>query len=293
MSAGTAPAPLQGVRVVSTAVNLPGPVAAARLAGLGASVVKVEPPAGDPLALAAPGYHAELAAGQEVVVLDLKEPDGRRRLEELLADADVLLTSSRSSALERLGLGWDALSARHPRLCHVAVVGHAAPDDDLPGHDLTYQAALGLLAASGEDPRMPSLLAADLAGAERAATEALAALASRAATGAGCRREVALADAAAAMAAPLRHGLTAPGGVLGGGHPGYRLYAARHGHVAVACLEPHFLARLTGLLGVPADAEALARAFRARTATEWEAWGREHDLPLVAVSVPGRRAAGS
>jgi hypothetical protein len=63
--------------------------------------------------------------------------------------------------------------------------------------------------------------------------------------------------------------------------------------VAVACLEPHFLARLTGLLGVPADAEALARAFRARTATEWEAWGREHDLPLVAVSVPGRRAAGS
>ena len=85
------------------------------------------------------------------------------------------------------------------------------------------------------------------------------------------------------MAAPLRHGLTAPGAVLGGGHPAYRLYAARQGHVAVACLEPHFLARLTDLLGVPPTGEELAPVFATRTAAEWEAWGREHDLPLAEV----------
>ncbi len=130
---------------------------------------------------------------------------------------------------------------------------------------------------------MPVLLAADLAGAERAATEAVAALVARTTGEEGCRREVALSDAAEAMAAPLRHGLTAPGAVLGGGHPGYRLYAARQGHVAVACLEPHFLARLTELLGVAAVAEDLAAVFATRTAADWEAWAIEHDLPLAEV----------
>jgi crotonobetainyl-CoA:carnitine CoA-transferase CaiB-like acyl-CoA transferase len=281
--------PLQGVRVVSTAVNVPGPAAAARLAGLGAEVVKVEPPGGDPLEAASPRWYAELSAGQQVVRLDLKDPAERGRFEDLLSGADLLLTSSRTSALERLGLGWEALHARHPRLCQVAVVGHPSPDDDWPGHDLTYQAALGLLGAVGPEgePRMPVLLAADLPGAERAATEAVAALVARATSGEGSRREVALSDAAEAMAAPLRQGLTAPGAVLGGGHPTYRLYAARQGHVAVACLEPHFLARLTALLGVSPTSESLgedlAAVFAARTAAEWEAWGLEHDLPLAEV----------
>ena len=277
--------PLQGVRVVSTAVNVPGPAAAARLTGLGAEVVKVEPPGGDPLEAASPRWYAELSTGQQVVRLDLKDPADRARLEDLLSGADLLLTSSRTSALERLGLGWESLHARHPRLCQVAVVGHPSPDDDWPGHDLTYQAALGLLGTVGpeEEPRMPVLLAADLAGAERAATEAVAALLARTTSGEGVRREVALSDAAEAMAAPLRHGLTAPGAVLGGGHPAYRLYAARQGHVAVACLEPHFLARLTDLLGVPPTGEELAPVFATRTAAEWEAWGREHDLPLAEV----------
>jgi crotonobetainyl-CoA:carnitine CoA-transferase CaiB-like acyl-CoA transferase len=281
--------PLHGVRVVSTAVNVPGPAAAARLAALGAEVVKVEPPAGDPLEAASARWYAELSAGQQVVRLDLKDPAGLGRLEDLLSGADLLLTSSRTSALDRLGLDWESLHARHPRLCHVAIVGHPAPNDDWAGHDLTYQAALGLLGtgAPGSEPRMPALLAADLAGAERAATEAVAALVARGTTGHGCRREVALSEAAEAMAAPLRHGLTAPGAVLGGGHPAYRLYAARQGHVAVACLEPHFLARLTDLLGVPPTSAnlggELAPVFATRTAAEWEAWGREHDLPLAEV----------
>jgi crotonobetainyl-CoA:carnitine CoA-transferase CaiB-like acyl-CoA transferase len=89
----------------------------------GAAVVKVEPPAGDPLSAWAPRWYAELSEGIEVVRLDLKSPDGRERLDTLLAAADLLVTASRTASLQRLGLAWSDLHARHPRLCHVAVVG--------------------------------------------------------------------------------------------------------------------------------------------------------------------------
>jgi alpha-methylacyl-CoA racemase len=271
--------------VVSIAVNLPGPVAAARLASLGASVTKVEPPTGDPLALVCRPWYDELVRGQTVHTLDLKEEAGRARLHELLGSADLMITSHRAAGLERLGLGWADLQARHPRLCHVAIVGQPAPDDGLPGHDLTYQAAHGLLEPRpGETPEMPAVLVADLGGAERAATEALAALVHRSRTGQASRREVALTSAAAAMAAPLRHGLTTAGGLLGGALPAYGIYPAAVGHVALAALEPHFFARLTALLGVSGTRAELEAAFATRSAAEWEEWARAQDLPLTAVA---------
>ena len=113
-------APLAAVTVVSLATNLPGPVAAARLVSLGASVVKVEPPAGDPLGMVVPSWYDELIAGQEVITLDLKDPGGRSTLETELTSADVLLTSMRPSASARLGLV-DAV-ARHG-LVLVEIVG--------------------------------------------------------------------------------------------------------------------------------------------------------------------------
>jgi alpha-methylacyl-CoA racemase len=279
--------PLAGVRVVSIAVNIPGPVAAARLAALGAAVTKVEPPAGDPLQHAAPGYYEELVGGQDVTALDLKTDDGLTALHDLLASADLFLTAHRTSALGRLGLGWDELHARHPRLSQVAIVGHPAPDDHLPGHDLTYQATTGTLAgAPGEAPRMPTVLVADLGGAERASTEALATLVERGRTGIGTYREVPLSVAAEVMAGPVRHGMTTPRGPLGGAHPAYGLYAAREGHVACAALEPHFFRRLCELLGVTGSRAELEAAFATRTATQWQRWAIEHDLPVTAVVRP-------
>ncbi len=138
----------QGFRVRhALAVNLPGPTAAARLAQLGATVVKVEPPAGDPLAHARPRWYEELHRGQTVLTLDLKADAGRAQLDHWLGPArsDLLLTAMRPAALQRLGLAWPALHARRPRLCHAAIVGHPAPQEDLPGHDLTYQAQAGLV----------------------------------------------------------------------------------------------------------------------------------------------------
>ena len=159
--------PLGGIQAVSLALNVPGPAAAARLRRLGAAVAKVEPPGGDPLASGCPAWYEELCAGQEVVRLDLKDAAGRAALDGLLEEADVLLTSNRPAALNRLGLSWPDLHVRFPRLVQVAIVGHAAPHQDVPGHDLTYLASVGLLTP----PQMPRTLLADLAGAERAVSE--------------------------------------------------------------------------------------------------------------------------
>jgi crotonobetainyl-CoA:carnitine CoA-transferase CaiB-like acyl-CoA transferase len=259
------------MRVVTTAVNIPGPVAAARLRDLGAVVTKVEPPSGDPLELAAPEWYGRLVAGMVVVRLDLKTES----LGGPLAEADVLLTSQRTAALERLGLAWAGLHERHPELAQVAILG----EGERAGHDLTYLAGRGLL----EPPRLPRTVMADLMGAERAVSAALAAMLD----GGGSYIEVSLAAAADALAEPLRAGLTAPGGVLGGGLPTYGLYEASDGWIAVAALEPGFRSRLAeGLGGVELTRSELEDAFGSRTAAEWESWARKLDLPIESLRGP-------
>lgn len=210
------PASLEGVRLVTLAQNVPGPTAAARLRGFGTSVVKVEPPGGDPLASSNPAWYEALASGQEVIRLDLKSDAGRARLDERLAEADVLLTSSRPGSLTRLGLGPEALRTRYPRLCCVAITGYPAPREDAPGHDLTYLAEFGLLSP----PEMPRTLLADLAGAERAVSATLALLLDRERGMSAGYAEVALSEAAAFFAEPLLYGITEPGAHLGAGSPG-------------------------------------------------------------------------
>lgn len=272
--------PLEGLAVVSLALNLPGPAACARMRDWGARVTKVEPPSGDPLERYCGDWYGRLREGMTRVVADLKTDDGRRRLDELLADADLLVTAQRPAALARLGLGPEALAARHPRLCHVAIVGHAPPDDDVAGHDLTYMASLGLVAPGA----MPPTLFADMAGAERAVSTALALLLSRQRTGRGGSMAAPLAEAAAALAQPREERLTLPGALLGGALPGYNLYDTRRGWIAVAALEPHFAERLARALSLPQLTHAALRErFRERDADGWELWAREQDLPIVAL----------
>ncbi len=272
--------PLVGFRIVTLAINAPGPVAAARLRAMGAAVVKIEPPGGDPLARLCPPWYQKLTEGQEVQQLDLKQPETREQLQRVLSQGDLLLTATRPAAMERLGLSWQQLHLRHPRLCQVAIVGQRAPNENLPGHDLCYQASVGLVNA----PQLPNTLLADLAGAERAVSAALALLLERERTGAGGYAQVALQEAAEAFTPPLRYGFTVTGGLLGGALPGYNLYRTQKGWIAVGALEPHFLARLLQALRLQtADREALQSAFLERTAEEWERWALQHDLPIVAV----------
>jgi len=275
--------PLHDFRVLTLALNVPGPITAARLVELGAGVTKVEPPSGDPLAQACPDWYRELSRHQEITQLDLKSSGDRSRLEKLLQPCDLLLTASRPRALARLDLDWPTLHQRYPRLSQVAIVGFPGQQADLPGHDLTYQARLGLV----NPPALPRTLVADLAGAEQSVSAALALLLTRERDGIGGYRQVTLAEAAASFAEPLNYGLTTAGGMLGGGKPEYNLYRTRQGWIALAALEPHFSQRLLQELGLnQPEQKDLAQCFLARTAVDWERWGKDRDLPIVALREP-------
>jgi alpha-methylacyl-CoA racemase len=275
---------LQGIKIVSLALNAPGPVAAARLTQLGAEVTKIEPPSGDATSNVAPKWYESLCRGQTVLHLDLKDPSGRAQLDRMLAETDLLLASFRPSALQRLGLDWKSLHARHPLLNFVGIIGYLPPLEERTGHDLTYQSDFGLL----RPPELPPTLFVDLAGAERAVSMALALLNRAARTGeAGCAW-VSLYECARDLAEPLKAGLTAAGGLLGGGYPLYGFYQASDGWVAIAALEPHFAERLLSELGLKkADRAELERIFSQRGAAEWERWAAGKDLPIAAVRRTG------
>jgi alpha-methylacyl-CoA racemase len=283
-------APLHGLRILSLALNLPGPAALLRCRRLGANCTKLEPPAGDPMVRYNPGAYAELHAGVKVLPADLKTREGQELLQRELARSDVLLTSFRPSALHKLGLGWKELHSRHPTVSQVAIVGAAGDRAEEPGHDLTYLAEHDLV--TGVD--LPATLYADMSGALIASEAVLQAALRKqeryAGTGdphpEGLYLEVALTDAAGWLALPRRWGLTQSTGAVGGAHAGYRVYACADGRVAVAALEPHFAARLCELAGAGADMGAAAtheaiRAFLAgRTRAEIDALAVQRDLPL-------------
>ena len=114
---------LDGYLVIDLSLNLPGPLATARLAEMGPRVVKVEPPGGDPAGRFSALLYSELNDCKEVFRLNLKTEPGQSKMRNLLADADLLLTAFRPTALERLKLGWSLLNPEFPRLCHVEIIG--------------------------------------------------------------------------------------------------------------------------------------------------------------------------
>jgi alpha-methylacyl-CoA racemase len=269
---------LTGIRIVNLSANLPGPAAAQRLFRMGAEVVKVEAPTGDPMKIYHAGWYEEMAAGQTLVRLDLKSDRGRAELDRLLDSADLLISASRPAAMERLGLDWTALHQRFPRLCQVAIVGFPAPRENEAGHDLTYQASLGLLTP----PHMPRTLLADMAGAEMTVSSALALLLCRERGGDAGYAEVALSEAAALLAEPLRYGCSAAGAILGGGIPEYNIYKTVDGWVAVAALEPHFKKRLENALGI-ATPDQYRTALAGQSSAYWQEWGKQQDVPIETV----------
>ena len=286
--------PLAGTRILSLALNLPGPAALMRCRRMGATCVKLEPPSGDPMGLYSPATYAQLHEGVAVRNADLKTGAGQELLHAELAKAHVLLTSFRPSALAKLGLGWRQLHARHPALSQVAIVGGHGAAAEEPGHDLTYLAANGLV--TGLD--LPPTLYADMGGSLMASEAVLQAALQQAERYAGTGEahppgrylEVALADAAAWLGLPREWGLTQPQGAVGGAHAGYRIYSCRDGRVAVAALEPHFAAALCAAAGVPhsdmramfapATHQGIAAFMGTRSRAELDRLAVENDIPL-------------
>lgn len=290
--------PLQGVRILSLALNLPGPAALMRCRQMGATCLKLEPPAGDPMGLYNPAAYAELHEGVKVMTADLKTEDGQKVLQRELAETDVLLTSFRPSAIEKLGLGWKKIHAFNPALSHVAIVGAPGALGEEPGHDLTYMADNGLV--PGLD--LPPTLYADMGGSLMASEAVLQAVLRQrephAGTGdphpQGVFLEVALSESARYLGLPRSWGLTKPGAAVGGGHAGYRVYPCKDGRVAVAALEPHFAASLCAASGVamkdmttmfsPATHQAVAAFLLTQTCRQLDKLAADEDIPMHTLS---------
>lgn len=272
---------LRDFRIVNAGCNLPAPLAAQRLKQMGARVVKVEPPGGDLFESYSPSWYRDLHHGQEVIHLDLKSEPGKRAMQDLLKASDLLMTSSRPSALKRLGLDWESLHRDYPELCLVSITGYPPPEEEFPGHDLTYQARAGLV----EPPNLPRLLLADIMGAERAVQACLGLLLARACNGEGGFAQVPLSSGVNDLGRILHYEISFPDGSVKGGEARYNLYQTRRGWIALAALETDFWQALINALDLDqeADRTALSDIFLSRTAEEWEGWAKDLGLPLCKV----------
>ena len=277
---------LQGLRLLSLALNLPGPAALMRCRRMGARCVKLESPAGDPMQHYSPAAYAQLHEGVKTITADLKTAAGQQALHRQLAKTDVLLTSFRPSAIEKLGLNWKRLHRLYPALSHVAIVGSPGAGAERPGHDLTYLADHGLVPGL----ELPATLFADMGGSLMASEAVLQAALRQRVGGKGVYLEVALSEAARYLALPRQWGLTQSNGFVGGAHAGYGVYACRDGRVAVAALEPHFAAALCAAAGVAvsdvaslestATRTAIARFLKKQTRAQLDALALAKDIPL-------------
>jgi len=264
---------LRGLLVVDFTRYLPGPFASRELARLGARVVRVETPDGDPLRSVAPGWDDALNAGKESVVWDLEtDPDLGAAL---CAKADVVLEGFRPGVAERLGIGAGDLPVS---LVYCSLTGFGA-GDVRAGHDLNYVGWAGLLGDTS--PALPPVQIADLAGGSLfAVVEILAALLERERSGHGRHIVVSMTHNAHRLAAHRLH--AAPERTLTGGLACYRIYATADGRfLTVTPVEPKFWERLCELIGRPDlverqyedDQEPLAAeletVFSQRTLAEW------------------------
>jgi crotonobetainyl-CoA:carnitine CoA-transferase CaiB-like acyl-CoA transferase len=264
---------LKDIHVLDLSQFLPGPYATQMLADMGADVLKIEPPRGDPMRELNPvtnergpaPFHAAVNAGKRVVTIDLKSDEGRDGFSRLARSADVLLASYRPGVLERLGFGPDHLRELNPRLIHCALsgFGQTGPLRLRAGHDINYVAMTGSLSASGtgEKPVMAFPPIADYGGALQAVAAITGALLGRERSGEGAYLDVAMADAVLAWQAyGLTQAATASAGsgrvpvrggdLLNGGAACYQIYATSGGgFISLGAIEEVFWRNFCRALG--------------------------------------------
>jgi crotonobetainyl-CoA:carnitine CoA-transferase CaiB-like acyl-CoA transferase len=261
--------PLQGIRVLDFTRVLAGPSASLALADLGAEVLKVEPPGtGDETRLFPPfrdnvsHYFLSVNRGKKSLVVDLKTAAGVALAKDLAAKCDILIENYRPGVMDRLGLGYAALSAANPGLiyCAISGFGMTGPLRDLPSFDIVLQALSGALSVNGEAGRAPTKLGiplGDLVGGINGPMGILAALYERSRTGRGRLIDVSLLDGLIGMLGYLAQ-LAFFTGVdpqpRGSEHPNlvpYGVFPAQDGSIVIACLMNSFWQRICQALGRP------------------------------------------
>jgi len=293
------PGPLAGIRILDLTRLLPGPVATLHLADLGADVIKIEDPqVGDYARTLGTGQGADSAYFRMInrnkrgLLLDLKKPAGVEVFLRLAETADVIVESFRPGVVDKLGVGFSAVTAVNPKIayCSISGYGQDGPYKDLAGHDINYLGYAGVLdqiGREGGDPALPNFQIADLlGGALTAAMGILAVVLEAQRSGRGRYIDVAMTDSVLAHTyfSMLRlndagHSLPRGSDLLSGGLPCYAAYRCADGrHMAVGALEGKFWKTCCALLGQPAWSERqwdaglrseVAALFATRTRDDW------------------------
>jgi crotonobetainyl-CoA:carnitine CoA-transferase CaiB-like acyl-CoA transferase len=261
---------LADLRIVDFSRVLAGPLATMVLADLGAEVIKIERPGrGDETRSWGPPwdesgdatYFQAVNRNKESIALDLRAPADAARARDLLADADVVVENFRPGVMDRLGLGYEALAGRDPRIVYCSITGFGAgAGAELPGYDLLVQAVGGLMSITGAPdgpPQKVGVALVDVVCGLFAATGILAALRVRDRTGAGQRVEVDLLTSLLAALVNQGTAYTLAGEVprrMGSAHPSiapYELLRAGDGELVVAVGTDEQFAAMCTVLGAP------------------------------------------
>jgi crotonobetainyl-CoA:carnitine CoA-transferase CaiB-like acyl-CoA transferase len=261
--------PLAGVRVLDFSRVLAGPSASLALADLGAEILKIEPPGtGDetrtfpPIRDGESHYYLANNRGKKSIVIDLKTADGVALARDLAAKCDILIENYRPGVMDRLGLGYEALSKAHPGLiyCAISGFGMTGPLRDRPSFDIVTQALSGVLSVNGEPGALPTKLGiplGDLVGGINGPIAILAALHERHTTGRGRLIDISLLDGLFGMlgyVAQLAFFTGEDPKPQGSQHPNlvpYGAFPARDGSIIIACLTNAFWGRICAALGMP------------------------------------------
>ncbi|HEY6420053.1 MAG TPA: CaiB/BaiF CoA-transferase family protein [Candidatus Binataceae bacterium] len=305
------PAPLSGIKILDLTKLAPGPFCTMILGDLGAEVIKIEEPGvptGRRAQQAGPAGVQNIAAGfsgnpfnalnrnKKSVGLNLKSGPGREIYHRLAWRADVIVEEYRPGVAKRLGIDFESIRARNPKLIYCAITGYGqnGPYRDMVGHDLNYIATAGVLSMlgrPGQPPTIPHNIIADYAGGGmHGAIGVLAALMARTHTGRGQYVDISMMDGSLALLAQSFATFFANGQVpqrgetiLDGGIPNYNVYATSDGKfITIGSIEPWFFANLCRTLGredlVPHEFNSAKRAeiqqfftdtFKTKTRDEW------------------------
>jgi crotonobetainyl-CoA:carnitine CoA-transferase CaiB-like acyl-CoA transferase len=310
---------LAGLTVLDLTRLLPGAYCTQMLADLGADVIKVEEPGrGDynrefpPINVKESGSFLLLNRNKRSVTVNLKTDNGKAILRRLAARADILVEGFRPGVMDRLGVGYEALTKENPRLIYCAISGYGqdGPYAKTPGHDLNYMAlagALQLFGKAGEGPIVPGLSIADQGGGSlMAAFGILAAVLGRVRTGKGQFVDVSMTDGAVSWlgyhaADYLFAGVEPKGGERRfiGQAPCYNVFRCADGrHITLGLIEPQFWNRFCDIVGLPdlkeeqwpegevADRQmsCVADLMASRSCDEWMALLGPADLPVAPVN---------
>jgi crotonobetainyl-CoA:carnitine CoA-transferase CaiB-like acyl-CoA transferase len=316
MTDETWPGPLAGLKVIDLTRVLAGPFATQSLGDLGAEVLKIEPPElGDetrhfpPFLDGESHYFLGINRNKKSLVVDLQQEDGKDILRRLVAQADILVENYRPGVMDRLGLGYDALSKLNPRLIYCAISGFglSGPLRDKPSFDIVTQALSGALSINGERGRMPVKLGiplGDMVGGVFGPMAILAALHERHRTGKGRLIDISLYDGLIGMLgyfAQLAFITGEDPPPMGSSHPNivpYGSFPASDGSIIIAVLSERFWGNLCQALERPdlaADPryanptgrreyrdqldETIAAVTRTRSVAEWERRLKDADVP--------------